>query len=545
MLSQTCVLPEGRFVVGIHEPSFFVENMREKDWIASLGTGPDGHDYLNKINFPPADLDIRDAAPIYEIRNPFPFCGATFIHSTWADARAKDPCSIRLQEPEPVVLRDAFPGLPNDLDGLSRFIEGLPAPFKITLAVCGTDPMELSALAHTCCKFVLDGSGKPVGMRYVRDATGGLIPEITALDVFEALANNPNLPDSYKKVMVLFPGAQGKSPVIGEWYNGGRTHVFEYLRANSYIPWGHFAANMAHDSIRYSLSDMTMEDMSALRHLYYQRTYLRLSRLMGLDPGTRRRRLSNIELEDLRCMLYDKLKNARTADSLAFDRTLWGWNFGFDYAPTGYRLHGSHQQIHQQYALIPGYIPSASASAEKVRPFACGDMVAEFIKRYQDAFGVRFFDAFLSAVENNTRTDGKDELPESLVVFSDKNVILYVPKAQTSQWEVQVVSRQPVGNILEADSDTRRSLDKALFLGARALGVLGVRMVHFIEYSKPFCDTSDRQHILYSVLPRLPESPGAFTEAQRRYISGHYPEDFAFALRCALSGLEDAMDACK
>ena len=39
------------------------------------------------------------------------------------------------------------------------------------------------------------------------------------------------------------------------------------------------------------------------------------------------------------------------------------------------------------------------------------------------------------------------------------------------------------------------------------------------------------QHLLYAFLPRLPESPGAFSEAQLRFINGHYPEDFAAVCR--------------
>jgi len=37
---------------------------------------------------------------------------------------------------------------------------------------------------------------------------------------------------------------------------------------------------------------------------------------------------------------------------------------------------------------------------------------------------------------------------------------------------------------------------------------------------------------------KLPESPGAFTEAQLRWINGHYPEDFAAACRSRLSDIE-------
>jgi hypothetical protein len=51
------------------------------------------------------------------------------------------------------------------------------------------------------------------------------------------VANNPCLPDLYKEVMVLRPGVQGQSEIVGEWRTGG-SRVFEYLRRNSYIPWG-------------------------------------------------------------------------------------------------------------------------------------------------------------------------------------------------------------------------------------------------------------------------------------------------------------------
>ncbi|MEZ4604793.1 MAG: hypothetical protein R2861_15745 [Desulfobacterales bacterium] len=36
------------------------------------------------------------------------------------------------------------------------------------------------------------------------------------------------LPDAYKEAMVLKPGIQGNSPIVGESLNN--THVFEYMR---------------------------------------------------------------------------------------------------------------------------------------------------------------------------------------------------------------------------------------------------------------------------------------------------------------------------
>ena len=63
------------------------------------------------------------------------------------------------------------------------------------------------------------------------------------------------------------------------------------------------------------------------------------------------------------------------------------------------------------------------------------------------------------------------------------------------------------------------------------LGAMGARMITTIEYSKSVVDSDADQRLLVSFLPRLPESPGAFSEAQLRWINGHYPEDFALACR--------------
>jgi hypothetical protein len=119
--------------------------------------------------------------------------------------------------------------------------------------------------------------------------------------------------------------------------------------------------------------------------------------------------------------------------------------------------------------------------------------------------------------------------------------MVFVPKAQTSQWELQIMPTRPVGNVLEADAALRDALDRALLLAMRTLAGMGARMVTVIEYNKRFDAEHEDQHLLYALLPRLPESPGAFSEAQLRWIGGHYPEDFAAACRAQLA-LGLAMD---
>jgi hypothetical protein len=545
MKLRTCVAPQGRFVYGIHEPAFSVANLREKDYLTELGKFVDQGPIHNRANFPPDAVSEPHADAIFEIPNPLAFRGTTYIGKAWADAKACDPGSIRLPETRSAsflqTLREWL-GQDSSRDPLN-FIENLPDAVLLALATTSTDPEELSLLARSCCRMIMDPGGKhPKGLYYTKESSGRIRPMVERHALFEALANNPFLPDDYKQVMVLTPGTQGNSQIVGEWRKTTgdsqsqlHSHVFEYLRTNSYIPWGHYAANMAHDAIRYRAQDLTPEDMHGMRHLYYQRTYVRLAEELGMGVPARRRPLTADELETLRRGVCHRLFAEDNPPMLTFDGTLWGWNFGFDYSPSNYRLHASHQQIHQQFALIPSQMTEAGQSGTKeLSTYACGDMVTEFIGAYERQNRVPFFEAYLKAVLSNRRMDNDHTAPSSLIVHRDDLVILFVPKAQTSQWELQLMPLAPVGNILEAGTDLRRALDRAILMAVQTLEKMGARMITIIEYAKRLTATRDNQHLIYAFLPRLPESPGAFSEAQLRWIIGHYPEDFAAACRARL-----------
>jgi len=79
-----------------------------------------------------------------------------------------------------------------------------------------------------------------------------------------------------------------------------------------------------------------------------------------------------------------------------------------------------------------------------------------------------------------------------------------------------------------------------MLFAVKILENMGARMITGIEYSKRFDSTDTDQRLMYCFLPKLPESPGAFTEAQLRWINGHYPEDFAAACRSRLPDIEFA-----
>ena len=528
---RTSITPEGKFCYGIHKPAYSVHNLRQDTTLQKLGHTEQGEAIDNKRNFPSGGIEVENGNWIFEIPNPFPFRGRTYIGKAWADAKADNPHKIRLPEQTKVSLTQSL----NKSGADGSFFKHLPPPLLLALATCSTDPADLVQLAEISCYMEKDSKGHPTGLRYETDGDT-INPIIHNHPLFEAVANNPHLPDRYKIVMVIRPGAQGDSEIVGEWPKDDATHVFEYLRKNSYIPWGHYAANMADDAIRYSIDNLSLEDISGLRHLYYQRTFVRTAEELGIKLSSIGQKYSQEELDALRVEIISH--PAFEAYSVS---TLWGWNFGFDFTPTLYRLHASHQQIHQQYALIPDQIAAYNEGTEKsvatLPCYGCGDHISDLIEEYQELHNSNFFQDYRDAIATNSRMDSRNDLESSLVVWSDNNAMLFVPKAQTSQWELQLMTLPDedgnlAGNIFETDNGVRQSLDTGILTAQRVLARLGARMVTSIEYSKRSGQKIRlHQPLLYAFLPRLPESPGAFSEAQLRFINGHYPEDFARACR--------------
>jgi len=535
MKVRTCVRPDGQFVFGIHKPGYRVENRRSKSVIQDLGHFTDGSSHSNTANYPDGPVVVEAADWIYEIPNPFSFRGSTYIDKEWAEANFCNPERICL----PPQDETSFNKLLKE-EGLdSALLKKLPASLQLALATTSTDSADLVQLAEISCSFEKNTKNIPTGLLYQKDAHGRIRAVIHNHPLFEAVANNPVLPPEYQKAMALRPGAQGNSEIIGE-YERDESHIYEYLRRNSYIANGHYAANMADDAIRYSINNLTFHDLQGLRHLYYQRTFLRLAEFLQIPFPPQPAQLTDKDIEALRQTIADKIQNGLQPELTA---TLWGWNFGFDFAPSGYRLHASHQQIHQQYAMLPQTVSQFNTDTQschkEMRSFGCGDMVAEVIEEYKNETGNDFFNDYLRCIRNNKRMDGRTgkDQESSLIVWESPHAMLFVPKAQTSQWELQLMALNntegnAVGNIVEADSPTRDALNRGIFLAQKALAGLGARMVTSIEYPKRITTSqSYKQHLLYSFLPRLPESPGAFSEAQLRFINGHYPEDFAAACR--------------
>ena len=523
---RTCVTSKGVFKVGVHRPHYQVRNLREQDFCMSLGTMPDGSSHDNRANFPRGDVQEEGARWIYEIANPFSFLGTTYIDSGWAAARAKNPGLIKIDPSPACSMTTALAGIA-DKDQLKKVFRLLPMPVLYALAANSTDPDELVMLARSCCRMEFDQDNQPTGLRYLESNTA-VRADIDDFELFETIANNPYLPDQYKEVMVLRPGVQGESEIVGDRQQGG-SHIFEYLRRNSYIPWGHYAANMAHDAIRYHTTDLTLTDFQGLRHLYYQRMVVALADRLGIPLEVKRRSLTDQELEQLRLQVLEAVDKSGLHPA-----TLWGWNFGYDFSGSGYRLHASHQMIHQQFSLVPDDVELLDGG--RMVSYSCGDQVAEVVEQYRQENGSDFFSDYIRCIRENERLDGGEIIGEkSLIVYADDNVLLFVPKAQVSQWELQLIvtadqEGQPVGNVLEASAKVRASIDRGILMAQHIFAGLGAKMVTSIEYSKRL-GMQNGQRLLYAFLPKLPWSMGAFSEAQQRYICGHFPEDFAVACR--------------
>jgi hypothetical protein len=533
---RTCIHPKG-FLFGIHKPSYRVRNLRTRTRTTSLGSTPEGEILTNEGNYPESDISVATADWIYEIANPFPFRGTTYVDKKRADQNALDPSWIRL----PVQNDMSFTGSLASLDISPNLTEKLPRPVLLCIATSSTDPEDLVRLAHLSAAFSNASPEGRIELRFKESNSGPARPEIFDHDLFEAV-DNPFLPDNYKVAMVIRPGAQGVSEIVGDFHEEA-THVYEYLRRNSYIGGGHYAANMAEDAIRYDIDHLGRTDMTGLRQLYYQRSYVRLADELGIDcdPGA----LDADGLESLRKQIVDH----PGLDNLAIAATLWGWNFGFDFSPTGYRLHASHQQIHQQYAMIPtafsSYLNGEQTKGSALRPFSAGDMVHEAIAEYETLHGSRLFKDYFKALYSNRRMDHREDLESSLVIWENDQALLFVPKAQVSQWELQVMTKPGnggywPGNVLETDRFYRGALDTALLLAQKVLASLGARLVTSIELGKRFQARSVQQPLIYSLMPKIPYSPGSLSETQYRFINGHYPEDFAAACRgCLKDGSKD------
>ena len=171
--------------------------------------------------------------------------------------------------------------------------------------------------------------------------------------------------------------------------------------------------------------------------------------------------------------------------------------------------------------------------------YAQGDRIAQFTKEYEEKTGKLFFETYLRAIQNNKRLDGQTDKARDLTIYQDENVVVFVPKAQRSQGEIQILSKVHCGNIVEADTGLRHSLDRAILLTMKILENLGVELFNAFEISKRLDSLDKDQRLLYCFFPRHPQSPGGFSEFQQRWINNHYPEDFAKTCRDELGKIRE------
>ena len=202
---RTCIAASGRFIIGVHKPTYSVQNIREKDYIGPLGEFPDGSLVENHPNFPAGDITESNADWIYEIPNAFPFRGATYISKHVADRWALNPLDISLPaRPDMSFTRTAsqwFSESEWSVEKKKSIFNSLPETIQIAVAGNSTDSEDLGLLAELSCEFTYDQSSKyPTGLVYIHDENGTRKPKIHNYALFKVLANNSYLPDVYKAV---------------------------------------------------------------------------------------------------------------------------------------------------------------------------------------------------------------------------------------------------------------------------------------------------------------------------------------------------------
>lgn len=235
MQTHTCITPKGDFIYGIHKPTYRVTNLRSSETISSLGCDDKNQEIDNRINYPSGHISIENAGWVYEIPNALFFKGRTYINKSWADKTAENPLSISLPSQRQTSLTKLLLDNSVTQKKCSDIFSSMPAPIKLALATASTDPDDLELLARNSCELVFEkDTGRPRGLKFCSTETGEKTPVIFDHTIFDSVANNINLSDDYKEAMVLRPGAQGTSEIVGEWHdeNEGNspTHVFEYLR---------------------------------------------------------------------------------------------------------------------------------------------------------------------------------------------------------------------------------------------------------------------------------------------------------------------------
>ena len=170
-------------------------------------------------------------------------------------------------------------------------------------------------------------------------------------------------------------------------------------------------------------------------------------------------------------------------------------------------------------------------SQSTISSYSQGDLVAQFAKQYKEKTGQDFFETYLKAIRNNRRLDGRANKESNLIFYEDENIMAFVPKAQRSQGELQIMTKERYGNIIETDTNTRHSLDRVILIALKVLENLGAEMINVTEISKRFDNPDRGQRLLYCLLPKHRQSPGGFSECQQRWLISHYPEDFAQTCR--------------
>lgn len=227
------------------------------------------------------------------------------------------------------------------------------------------------------------------------------------------------------------------------------------------------------------------------------------------------------DVEDVTEVLHSRIMSILGQEG--FNRIIAGWNFGGGAKP--WSSGASIEHLHMQLGFIVDPL--------LIQP----DPTAETVAAYRSELGADLFDNYYTALKR-----------AKLVIWEDKNFVVYTPFAPKFKDQVEIFSKDPqISGLIDTTPSTRASLYDAMFLTVRGLKELrvpvtpgnesatvnaGIESFNANFFQRDRNDERPGQRMWVEFEPR--QSQIAFAEIRQMFVVDRKPEDTARFMRVSL-----------
>ena len=231
--------------------------------------------------------------------------------------------------------------------------------------------------------------------------------------------------------------------------------------------------------------------------------------------------IKRADIEDVGELLNSRIRSIVGQET--FKRIIAGWNFGGANKPLS--SGASIEHMHMQLGFV--------ANPMLVQP----DPTADTAYAYLTELGVDLFDSYYTALKR-----------AKLVIWENKDFVLYAPFAPKFKDQVEIFSRDPaISGFIDSTPGVRSSLYDAMFLAIRGLKELkvpkepkdesvlvnaGIESFNLNFFQRDLSDNRPGQRFWLELDPR--QTLIAFAEIRGLYVVDRKPEDTARFMRLAL-----------